>query len=71
MQIPQINPDQLRERCKGKGLSKVAQHLGIIESTLFRKLKNPTEKFSCAEYFKICALLEEPIETFIEGELKC
>ena len=66
----QINPEKLRERCIGKGLSKVALSLGINESTLSRKLNSPTEKFYCGEFFQICALLEEPIETFIEqGDL--
>ena len=65
----QINSDKLRERCKGKGINKIAQHLGVIESTLHRKLNNPTEKFYVSEFFQICELLEEPIETFIQKEI--
>ena len=65
----QINPEKLRERCIGKGLSKVALALGINESTLSRKLNSPTEKFYCDEFFQICALLEEHFSTFIQKEI--
>ena len=66
----QINQRQLRLECLDYGMKRIAAELGIKPNTVTVKLKDPTNRLYMSEFFQICALLEEPIETFIqEGDL--
>ena len=66
----QINQRQLRLECLDYGMKRIAEALGIKPNTVTVKLKDPTNRLYLNEFFQICALLEEPIETFIqEGDL--
>ena len=45
------------------GIGKIAKKLGISESTLSRKLKEPTSKFYVDEYLQICQILHPNLKT--------
>ena len=66
----QIDQRQLRLECLDYGMKKIAQALDIKPNTVTVKLKDPINRLYLNEFFQICALLEEPIETFIQqGDL--
>ena len=65
----QINQRQLRLECLDYGMKRIAEHLGIKPNTITVKLKDPINRLYLNEFFQICALLEEPIETFIQKEI--
>ena len=52
-----INQQELYWDCFKHGIGKIAKKLGISESTLSRKLKEPTSKFYVDEYLQICQIL--------------
>ena len=66
----QINQHQLRLECLGYGMKRIAEALDIKRNTVTVKLKDPINRLYLNEFFQICELLGEPIETFIqEGDL--
>ena len=69
MLMPQLNHAKFIRACRGAGLKHIARLLGIAPNTMTKKLKDPTQNLYLHEFFQICEMLEEPIETFIQKEI--
>ena len=64
----QIDHWKLSGACRDFGIGKLAKALGITPNTLTIKLKDPTQKLYCGEFFSICILTDHNPDDFITGQ---
>ena len=60
----QLNEERFRRDCRGAGQVRIAQHLGISENSMSKKLKDPARKLRLSEFLNICIFLKESPERF-------